>query len=35
MWPVITAQKDPIDDADEWKEVEEKREHLSEEAFSE
>ena len=31
-WPVITARKDPLPDADEWKEVEEKREKLSENA---
>ncbi len=31
-WPVITAKKDPPPDADEWKEVEEKREHLDEAA---
>ena len=34
-WPNISAQKDPMDDADEWKEVEAKREHLSEEPFAE
>ena len=33
-WPAITAKKDALPDADEWKEVEEKREHLSEEAAS-
>ena len=32
-WPVIDEKKDAMDDADEWKDVEEKREHLSEEAF--
>jgi ferredoxin len=31
-WPNITARKDPLPDADEWKAVEEKREHLSEKA---
>lgn len=35
MWPAITDKKDALDDADEWKDVEEKREHLSEEAFAE
>ena len=34
-WPVITEKKDALDDADEWKAVEEKREHLSEKAFEE
>ena len=29
-WPVITERKDPLDDADEWKAVEEKRKELSE-----
>ncbi|MCL4169075.1 UNVERIFIED_CONTAM: hypothetical protein GTU68_039266 [Idotea baltica] len=33
-WPEITEQKDPLDDADEWKEVEDKLEHLSEEPAS-
>jgi len=28
-WPVITAKKDPLPDADEWKVVDKKREHLS------
>jgi ferredoxin len=32
-WPVIDAKKDALDDADEWKDVVEKREHLSEEAW--
>lgn len=32
-WPVITERKDALPDADEWKEKEEKREKLSEEAF--
>ena len=32
-WPVITDKKDGLDDADDWKDVEEKREHLSEAAF--
>ena len=31
-WPNITEKKDPLSDADEWKDVAEKREHLSEEA---
>ena len=34
MWPAITDKKDALDDADEWKDVEEKREHLSEEPFA-
>ena len=34
-WPVITEKKDALPDADEWKDVEEKRDKLSEEAFSE
>jgi len=29
-WPNITAKQDALPDADEWKAVEEKREHLSE-----
>ena len=29
-WPTITAKKDALPDADEWKAVEEKRAHLSE-----
>ena len=29
-WPAITAKIDALPDADEWKDVEEKREHLSE-----
>jgi ferredoxin len=33
-WPEISEQKDPLDDADEWKDVEDKMEHLSEEAAS-
>ena len=33
-WPEISEKKDPLPDADEWKDVENKREHLSEEAFS-
>jgi ferredoxin len=33
-WPNITARKDPLPDADEWKDVEEKRQHLSEKAPS-
>lgn len=35
LWPLITDKKDALDDADDWKDVEKKREHLSEEAFSE
>ena len=34
IWPEISEQKDPLDDADEWKDVEEKREHLSDAAFT-
>ena len=33
-WPNIDEKKDALDDADEWKAVEEKREHLSEGAFA-
>ena len=33
-WPNITGRKDPLPDADEWKDVEEKRQHLSEKAPS-
>ena len=33
IWPVIDEQKDPMDDADEWKGVENQREHLSEAPF--
>ena len=33
-WPVITDKKDGLPDADDWKDVEEKRDKLSEEAFS-
>ena len=33
-WPVITDKKDGLDDADDWKDVEEKREHLSEAPFA-
>jgi ferredoxin len=29
-WPEITDQKEPLEDADEWKAVENKMEHLSE-----
>ena len=29
-WPVISDQQDPMDDADDWKGVEEKRDKLSE-----
>jgi ferredoxin len=32
LWPVITEKKDALADADEWKEVEEKKEHLDEAA---
>ncbi|MFT7667961.1 MAG: ferredoxin [Planctomycetota bacterium] len=32
-WPEITEQKDALEDADEWKEVEDKKEHLNEKAF--
>jgi ferredoxin len=31
-WPNITARKDALPDADQWKTVEKKREHLSESA---
>ena len=31
-WPVISAKKDSLPDADEWKEVENKRQHLDESA---
>lgn len=34
-WPSITEKKDALPDADDWKDVEEKREHLSEAAFEE
>jgi len=33
IWPVITEKKDALADADEWKAVAEKREHLSEAPF--
>ncbi|MDA1264280.1 MAG: ferredoxin family protein [Planctomycetota bacterium] len=33
LWPVITDKKDALEDADEWKDVAEKREHLSDAAF--
>ena len=29
-WPNITATMDPLPDAEEWKDVEKKRKHLSE-----
>ena len=29
-WPVITVTKDPLPEADEWKDVEDKRDQLSE-----
>ena len=32
-WPEISEQKDPLDDADEWKEVEDKKEHRNDKAF--
>jgi ferredoxin len=32
-WPVIDQKKDALPEADEWKDVEKKREHLSEQAF--
>jgi len=34
-WPEISEQKDPLPDADEWKDVEDKKEHRNEVAFSE
>lgn len=34
IWPDISAKKDPLPDADEWKAVEEKREHRNETPFS-
>ena len=30
IWPKISAKKDPLPDADQWKSVEDKRQHLSE-----
>lgn len=33
IWPVIDEKKDPLPDADHWKEIENKREHLSEKPF--
>jgi ferredoxin len=33
-WPVITDKKDSMETADEWKDTEEKREHLSEAPFA-
>jgi len=33
-WPVITARKDPLPEADEYKDVQDKRALLSEEPFS-
>jgi ferredoxin len=30
QWPVITLKKDSLPEAEEWKEVEQKRQHLSE-----
>jgi len=35
LWPLITDKKDALDEAEEWKDIEKKREHLSEEAFTE
>ena len=35
MWPSITEKKDALPEADEFKDIEEKRELLSEEAFAE
>jgi len=32
-WPEISEQKDALDDADDWKEVEDKKEHRNEKAF--
>ena len=32
-WPEITEKKDALPDADEWKDVEEKKEHRNEVAF--
>ncbi len=29
-WPEITEQKDPLDDADEWKDVEDKKQYRNE-----
>lgn len=34
VWPVITEKKDSLADADQWKEVAEKRKELSEKPFS-
>jgi len=33
-WPEISEQKDPLPDADEWKEVEDKKEHRNETPFA-
>jgi len=33
IWPVITEKKEPLEGADEWKDVEAKREHLSAKPF--
>lgn len=33
-WPEITDQKDPLEDADEWKDVEDKKEHRNETPFA-
>jgi len=35
IWPVIDEKKDAMEGADEWKEVEDKREHFSEAAWEE
>ena len=35
LWPVISEKKDAMPDADEWKDVEDKKDKLSEEAFKE
>ena len=34
LWPNIDGKKDALDDADEWKDVVEKKEHLSEAPFA-
>ncbi len=33
-WPVITEKKDALAEADDWKEIEAKREHLSDKPFA-
>ena len=35
LWPVISEKKDPLPDADEWKDVEKKKDKLSETAYQE